>query len=339
MSTGQLLERERLETFDEAILEFQQTMEEAARSGALDPERLELFSATVREAAGRANDQVLPQIEPDLANEISRRLISILTLDPTTRNALDAADQYLIDLEATGQVPAHRRQAEASFTAVPRKSALAIRSLPLCWDRLSERYTTLGGVERVREVLGLMRDETIVELHDAHRIGGHAVVADHALADPEVAQTLNPAYAEVPLRRMPTTLCPDRRSAFEALTGLRVIQDRVRCVDRMLSTNLSALRGLPVLLYPSPDIGVGRAGRAHLVFHSASIDAVTTQSHKTPVSPNPGRTPECSGAPSCLRSASALTRSSCRPGARHRCRGIASTLMSHDLATSIPRSD
>ena len=100
MSTGQLVEREKLEAFDAAILKFQQTMDEAARSGALDPERLELFNATVREAAGRANDQLLPQIEPDLAHEISRRLLSILTLDPSSRDVLDAADQYLIDLEA-----------------------------------------------------------------------------------------------------------------------------------------------------------------------------------------------------------------------------------------------
>lgn len=104
MSADQLVERHALEGFDESIMEFQRTMEEAAKSGALDPEQLDRFSSTIREAAARLNAQVLPQIDADSANEISQRLISILTLDTKDYDVLDAADQYLIDLEAIRHV-------------------------------------------------------------------------------------------------------------------------------------------------------------------------------------------------------------------------------------------
>jgi uncharacterized protein (DUF2384 family) len=104
MTTEQLVERGAIEAFDESILAFQRTMEEAAKSGALDPERLDRFVETMREAAGRANAQLLPQIDPDLASEIGQRLLSVLTLDRESLSVLDAADQYLIDLEAIRHV-------------------------------------------------------------------------------------------------------------------------------------------------------------------------------------------------------------------------------------------
>lgn len=96
--------REALEAADEKIMAFQRTMEKAARTGALDPEELERFGQTIKEAAARVNDQVLPHIDPTSAQEIGTRLISILTLDVTTVDTLDAADSYLIDLEAIRHV-------------------------------------------------------------------------------------------------------------------------------------------------------------------------------------------------------------------------------------------
>jgi uncharacterized protein (DUF2384 family) len=101
---GQLLERQALEAVDDSILQFQRTMEEAAKSGALDPEQLDRFLSTLKEAAARVNAQILPQIDSDSSNEISRRLIGILTLDTRQLDPLDAADQYLVDLEAIRHV-------------------------------------------------------------------------------------------------------------------------------------------------------------------------------------------------------------------------------------------
>jgi hypothetical protein len=98
------VERERLQATDEHLLTFQRTMEEAARSGALGPEQLQRFVVTIKEYAGKVNDQLLPQLDMEAASEISRRLLTVLTLDPTQRTAVDAADAYLMELEAIRHV-------------------------------------------------------------------------------------------------------------------------------------------------------------------------------------------------------------------------------------------
>lgn len=98
------VERQALEDADESLLKFQRTMEEAAKSGALDPEQLLRFAKTIKEAAARVNDQLLPQVDPDHSSEISRRLITLLTMDTVELDVLDAADSYLMELEAIRHV-------------------------------------------------------------------------------------------------------------------------------------------------------------------------------------------------------------------------------------------
>lgn len=100
------LERDRaeLEDVDERITGFQQAIEEAAASGALDPESLERFVGTIKELAARVNSSVVPEMDSDTAALINARLISILTLDLDEIEALHAADRYLIDLEAIRHV-------------------------------------------------------------------------------------------------------------------------------------------------------------------------------------------------------------------------------------------
>lgn len=97
-------ERKQLQATDEHLLTFQRTMEEAARSGALGPEQLQRFVVTIKDYAGKVNDRLLPQIDVEAASEISRRLITVLTMDPTQRAAADAADAYLMELEAIRHV-------------------------------------------------------------------------------------------------------------------------------------------------------------------------------------------------------------------------------------------
>src|SRR5262249_39406032 len=110
--------------------------------------------------------------------------------------------------------------------------------------------------EGVGEVLGLVLHEAVAELHDADRVRGHAVVGDHALAHPHLAAAEDPAHAEVALRRMAAALRLDPRAAPEALARLRVVEDRVVRVDRVLRLDVTALRGLPVLPHASPDVVV-----------------------------------------------------------------------------------
>jgi len=76
-------------------------------------------------------------------------------------------------------------------------------------NRLGERGAPGSGREGIGEVLGLVRDETVAELHDADRVCGHAVIGDHALAHPQVAAAQDPADGEVAFGRVPAALCLD----------------------------------------------------------------------------------------------------------------------------------
>src|SRR3954470_12415269 len=119
-------------------------------------------------------------------------------------------------------------------------------------NRLSQRSAAWRRVEGVGEVLRLVRYETVGDLHDAERVCGHAVIGDDALAHPKVAAAHDPADGEVAFGRVPAALRFDRSPASEALAGLRVVQNPVGSVDRMLSVDLPAFGGLPVPLDPGP---------------------------------------------------------------------------------------
>src|SRR6202522_1328261 len=101
-------------------------------------------------------------------------------------------------------------------------------------DLLGDRRPRGGGREGVGEVLGLVRDQVVFEFHDAYRVGRRAVVGNNALAHPQGAATGGPLDGEVAFGRVPAALLLDRRPAAEALPGLRVVQDRVVGVDRVL---------------------------------------------------------------------------------------------------------
>ena len=122
-------------------------------------------------------------------------------------------------------------------------------------NRLGQRSAPGSRVEGVGEVLGLVRHETVGDLHDAERVRGHAVIGDHALAHPQVASAHDPPDGEVAFGRVPAALRLDPRPASEALAGLRIVQDRVGSVDRVLGVDVPAFGGLPVLLDPGSDVG------------------------------------------------------------------------------------
>jgi uncharacterized protein (DUF2384 family) len=157
MTTDQLVERHTLEDVDESLMQFQRTMEEAAKSGALGPEQLQRFVATIRDAAARVNAEVLPQIDADSANEISQRLISVLTLDPSKYDVLDAADEYLIELEAIRHVLRDLLQ-EQHPQALRREARETIALL--------EEWLPNVAVSEVAELLGLSVRQLQRRRHD-----------------------------------------------------------------------------------------------------------------------------------------------------------------------------
>jgi len=194
-------------------------------------------------------------------------------------------------------------------------------------DRLGQRRPPGRRLEGVGEVLGLVRDQIAGELHDAHRMGGRAVIGDHDLAHPQVAAAPDTHDGEVAFGRVPAALRLDLRPAPVALPGLRVVQDRVGGVDRVLGVGVSVLGGLPVLLDPRPGPGVAIRCLAHLGHVSspesgsrkASRRPPRRRAHSTPrsrarsASGNPakwscGHTPRAAGAAARLPVSSARNR-------------------------------
>src|SRR4051794_28103118 len=123
---------------------------------------------------------------------------------------------------------------------------------PVAGDRLGQGGAPRSGVGRVAEVLDLVRDGAVGEFHDAHRERGHTVVGDDALADPQVPGADDAADREMPICRMTAALCPDGVAPAKALSGLRVVQDRVDRVDGVLPVAVPAFGGLPVLCQLGP---------------------------------------------------------------------------------------
>jgi uncharacterized protein (DUF2384 family) len=97
------VERQALEEADAAFGHIQESLEEAARSGALDSEAFERLARTARDLAGRINESLPPEIDPRAADEIRRRLIAILTL-PAEGESLNTADRFLLEMEAVRHI-------------------------------------------------------------------------------------------------------------------------------------------------------------------------------------------------------------------------------------------
>lgn len=118
-------ERAALEEADQDLSGLQEALEAAAQSNALDVEVLQRLAVTAREAAGRLNQRLPLQVDPDARDEIRRRLIDLLTLAPSDDlRPLDVADLALVQAEAVRHVmrdlldeqpPAEMRRAGAAL--------------------------------------------------------------------------------------------------------------------------------------------------------------------------------------------------------------------------------
>lgn len=97
-------DREALRSEDQQLQEQLSALETAARSGALDEQYFERLNDTLRDLAARLADELLPQLEPEVAIEVQSRLIAVLTMRPNGREALDFADDLLMEIEAVRHV-------------------------------------------------------------------------------------------------------------------------------------------------------------------------------------------------------------------------------------------
>jgi len=97
-------ERDALKSVDDSLRRIQRSLEDAARSGALDRQTLDRLGSTARKAAQRVNESLPPQLDDRAAAEIRDRLIAILTLEIEEASSLDVADRFLMEMEAVRHI-------------------------------------------------------------------------------------------------------------------------------------------------------------------------------------------------------------------------------------------
>lgn len=97
-------ERDALKSVDDSLRQVQRSLEEAARSGALDRQTLDRLGTTAKRAAQRVNASLPPQLDDWAAAEIRDRLITILTLELEETSGLDVADRFLMEMEAVRHI-------------------------------------------------------------------------------------------------------------------------------------------------------------------------------------------------------------------------------------------
>ncbi len=104
MSVLEEIERETLRGVDNSFRQIQRSLEDAARTGALDRQVLDRLSGTAKKLAQRVNASLPPQLDDRAAAEIRNRLIAILTLDFDALPSLDVADEFLMEMEAVRHI-------------------------------------------------------------------------------------------------------------------------------------------------------------------------------------------------------------------------------------------
>src|SRR3954453_14216064 len=90
-------------------------------------------------------------------------------------------------------------------------------------------------VEPIGEILRLLRNQTVLKLHDAHHVRWTAVVSQYEFGDPEIAEADHPSDCETLLVRLNGTTLLDVMPATDSLARLGVKQHRILAVNLMLN--------------------------------------------------------------------------------------------------------
>jgi len=106
-------------------------------------------------------------------------------------------------------------------------------------------------LERIRAVPRLAGDCTIAELHTANRVDQMPVLANHVLANPQLAAPDHSADGEYQLGRVMPTQSLDVVPAADTLARLGVFDHNIIVVDLVFGIQVSRRRGGPVPLLSS----------------------------------------------------------------------------------------
>src|SRR6202789_405065 len=114
-----------------------------------------------------------------------------------------------------------------------------------------------GSLEGIGEVLCLVHDLAVVELHHAHRIHWFALVSDGVFGDPKIA--ISEDSPDVEAGRLAGMMAPQGLQvapAEDSLAGLGIIAYRIVVVDFVLRIEISACGCVPMCIEGLPDLFV-----------------------------------------------------------------------------------
>src|SRR5665213_1810707 len=111
-------------------------------------------------------------------------------------------------------------------------------------------------VERIGEILGFVGHQSVAELHDTHRVGWSAVIAEHELGHPEIAAADHSLDRKALVVWLHGPALLNVVPAADPLARLRIIEHRVLAVDLMLDFEIVRVRSIPMPLQRHPHVSI-----------------------------------------------------------------------------------
>src|SRR6478672_11940802 len=109
-----------------------------------------------------------------------------------------------------------------------------------------------SGVERIGEILRFMRDQSVAEFHDAHRVGWYAVIGQYEFTDPEIAAADNAPDRKTLLVGLDGSALLKVVPAADPLARLWIIKHGILAVDVMFDLEIARVRSIPMALQRRP---------------------------------------------------------------------------------------
>ncbi len=209
--------RQALEQVDKALAQIQQSLETAARSGALDPEVVERVDRTFRHAAARVNDNLPTEIDPQAAAEIRQRVIGILTRDFSDASSLDVADHFLVEMEAVRHIIRDLLQEQPPVELRDASKAIALLEGWLPGVTVGQLAELLGYSPRQ---LQRLRGDSRPSTHRTQLVARLVAILRHAWTDQGVLSWFYRERRELGGRR-PIDLLDDARHEGDLINAAR----------------------------------------------------------------------------------------------------------------------
>src|ERR1700679_1597747 len=122
------------------------------------------------------------------------------------------------------------------------------RAQRLCVHPFDPLRAKCRGREWIRKVLCFVRNLVAPELHDAHGVGGLAVIRQDEFGHPKITTANDSSDGKPLVARLTGTLVLYVAPTAGSLARLRVVQHRVLAIDDVLRFKIVGIRRRPMLI-------------------------------------------------------------------------------------------